>query len=41
MYSQYEDRYVEELESDLSKLRQQLVKANERVKEFEGFYATY
>ena len=35
MYSQYEDRYVAELESDLSKLRQQLAKANERVRELE------
>lgn len=35
MYSQYEDRYVAELEEDLKSLRTQLAKANERVRELE------
>ena len=39
MFSQYEDRYVAELEEDLKLLRTQLAKANDRVKELENSLA--
>lgn len=41
MFSKYEDRYAEELESDLSRLREQLAKANELAAELEKENSEY